>query len=877
MRDHKITFALLIALMVSLFSAGIVSAQKIPSPEEFFGFKMGTDYKLARWDKIVEYFYLLDKNSPKIAVQELGKSTEGNRFLLAIISSAENLKNLDKYKSICRKLADPRGLSAREVDKLVQEGKTVVAMTMSLHATEVGGNQLSPELAYELITSPSPEIKTILDNVIFLLFPSFNPDGQIMVVDWYNKYLGTEYENSRLPWMYHKYTGHDNNRDAYMLTQAESRHVSRVLYNEWFPQFYVDMHHMGSSGARYYIPPYYDPLHPNVDPLIWREHMLVGSHMAVKLEEAGKKGIETGAPYTAWWMASFHMITNYHNIAGMLTESASAQIASPIYIHPDQLRPGRRGRPEYKAQLSFPSPWEGGWWRLRDIVEQQKISTMALLDVAARFRDMFLRNAYHKAMRNVNRGKSEPPYAYIIPANQRDPLTAVKLVQTLMLAGVEVHQTKGSLQVNNSVYPPGSYVILLAQPLRAYVKSLLEQINYPDNPWTREYPGGPPMRPYDMAAFNIAEHMGVKAIPIDTPVTAPLTKIKEAEMPEGRVIGSGKNGYLLEHETNDSFIAINRLLKEGAEVYWLKKSLLDGERSYPPGTIFIPDSPGLKAKLEAIARQTHLTFYTANQKVKGEAYKLRPLKLGMYKRYMGGSMDEGWTRWILEQFQFPFASIYNKEMKEGKLREKYDVIIFPDDRMQTIIGPADDEEQRIYNPTPPEYRGGIGDEGVKNLEEFVQQGGTLITLDSACELPIKKFLLLLPIENVLEGVSSEEFFCPGSTLHIKLNHNHPVSYGMGEDALALFWNSPAFSIDYTPWNERYQVVARYPEENQLQSGWLIGGKRLSRKAAIIDAQCGEGRVILLGFRVQHRAQTHGTFKLLFNSIYYGSAIPEQLP
>jgi len=877
MRGNKRTFVFLMALIVFFVSAAIVSAQMIPSPEEFFGFKMGSDYKLARWDKIVEYFYLLDKNSPKIMVQEIGKSTEGNPFLLAIISSAENLNNLDKYKSICRQLADPRGLSAKEVDQLVREGKTVVAMTMSLHATEVGGIQLSPELAYELITSPSSEVKTILDNVIFLLFPSFNPDGAIMVVDWYNKYLGTEYEGSRLPWLYQKYTGHDNNRDGYMLTQAESRLVSKVMYHEWFPQFFVDNHHMGSSGARYYIPPYHDPLHPNVDSLIWREHMLVGAHMAVRLEEKGKKGIETGAPYTAWWMASFHMITNYHNIAGMLTESASAQIASPIYIHPDQLRPGSRGRPEYKAQLSFPSPWEGGWWRLRDIVEQQKISSIALLDVAARFRDMFLRNAYIKAMRNINRGKSEPPYAYIIPANQRDPLTAVKLIQTLMLAGVEVHQTQGSLQVNNSVYPPGSYVILLAQPLRAYVKSLLEQINYPDNPWTREYPGGPPMRPYDMAAFTMAEHMGVEAIPINVPMVAILDKIKEAKMPEGKVIGSGTNGYLLAHETNDSFIAINKLLKEGAEVYWLKKSLRDGEQSYAPGAIFIPDSPGLKAKLDTVARQTHLTFHSASQKVKGETYKLQPLKLGMYQRYMGGSMDEGWTRWILEQFQFPFTSIHNKEMKEGKLREKYDVIILPDDRMQSIIGPPENERQRIYNPTPPEYRGGIGDEGVKNLEEFVKQGGTLIALDSACELPTKKFLMLLPIENVLEGVSSEEFFCPGSTLHIKLNTNHPVAYGMGEKALALFWSSPAFSISYTPWNERYRVVAHYPEENQLQSGWLIGGDKLSKKAAIIDAVYKKGRVILLGFRVQHRAQTHGTFKLLFNSIYYGSATPTQLP
>lgn len=875
MKVSKKILVFFIVLFTSFIIVSISSAQRLPSPEEFFGFKMGSDYKLARWDKIVEYFYLLDKNSPKIIVQELGKSTEGNPFLLSIISSADNLKNMDKYKTICRKLADPRGLSEKEVAQLIREGKTIVAMTMSLHATEVGGTQLSPELAYELITSSSTEVENILENVIFLLFPCFNPDGEIMVVDWYNKHLGTEYEGSSLPWLYHKYTGHDNNRDGYMLTQVESRLVSKVMYHEWFPQFYVDHHHMGSYGARYYIPPYHDPIHPNIDPLIWREHMLVGGHMAVRLEEEGKKGIETGAPYTAWWMPSFHMITNYHNIAGMLTESASARIASPLYIHPDQLQPGRRGRPEYKAQVSFPNPWEGGWWRLRDIVEQQKTSIMALLDLAARFRGMFLRNMYLKAMRNIKRAKSEPPYAYIIPNDQRDHLTVVKLIQTLMLAGVEVHQTEKSLQVDSSIYPAGSYVLLLTQPLRAYIKSLLEHIHYPDNPWTRQYPGGPPMRPYDMAAFNIAEHMGVEAIPINVPLTTPLTKIKEAKKPAGKVVGTGANGYLLGHETNDCFIATNLLLKEGTEVYWLKKEFNNGKSSYKAGTIFIPDSPNLKPKLEAIAKKTHLTFNAAHEKVKGKAYKLQPLKLGMYKRYLGGSMDEGWTRWILEQFHFPYTSIDNKDMKEGKLKKKYDVIILPDDSMEMIIGPKEDDERMRRYRMPPEYREGIGKEGVENLKEFVQQGGTLIALDSACELPIKKFKL--PIRNVLEGLSSEEFFCPGSTLHIRLKTCHPIAYGMAEDALALFWNSPAFSIIPTPQNERYQVVAHYSEENQLQSGWLIGGKKLSKKAAIIDARYEKGRVILIGFRAQHRAQTHGTFKILFNSIYYGSVIEAQLP
>ncbi|RKY89232.1 peptidase M14 family protein [candidate division KSB1 bacterium] len=866
MKNKKFTIIVFLLLLFSNYTF----SQVIKSPEQFFGFRMGEDYKLARWDKIVEYFYLLNENSDKIVVQDLGRSTMGNPFLLAIISSPENLQNMGKYKSIAKKLSDPRGLKKEEIEKLIKEGKTVIAMSMSLHSTEVGGTQMAPELAYELITDNSDKIKNILDNVIFLLFPCFNPDGEIMVVDWYNKYLGTKYEGARLPWLYHKYTGHDNNRDGYMFTQVESRMLSKVLYQEWYPQAYVDFHHMGSYGARYYIPPYYDPLHPNIDPLIWREHQLVGGYMATVLEENGKTGIETGAPYTGWWMASFHMITNYHNIAGMLTESASANIASPVYIHPHQLRGGSRGRPEYKPQMSFPNPWPGGWWHLRDIVEQQKISAIALLDLGARFKNVFLRNMYLKAIRNIERGKNEPPYAYLIPRKQNDYLTALKLLDILKFAGVEIHQAVNDFIANGVHYPEGTFVILLAQPLRAYVKSLLERINYPDNPWTREYPGGPPRRPYDLAAFTIAEHMGVNTVEIEKPFKAKLKKVYDIPYPEGKVMGHSSYGYLLCHKNNDCFIAINRLLKNGYDVFWLENCVNNNGKKYPPGTIYIPEKDNLYAELEKIADDTHLIFDSLEKPVSGKAYKLQPLKLGMYKRYLGGNMDEGWTRWILEKFEFPYSSIYNKQMKNDDLRAIYDIIIIPDDAVRTIIGPKpEDYNKPGSTPTPPEYRGGIGDKGVKNLIKFVKEGGTLLLFNRASELAIEK--MELPVSNILKGVSSDEFFCPGSTLHIKLDKSNPITYGMPENALALFWNSPTFYVRPTQHNENYKVVVQYPEENLLQSGWLIGEEKIAKKAALIEAKFGNGKIIMFGFRVQHRAQTHGTFKLLFNSIYYGTA------
>lgn len=869
MKRLSLTVTLLFLFLIALGG----QAQDLKSPKEFFGFKMGSEGKLTRWDKVVDYFKYLDEATDRIAVRELGKSTEGNPFILAIISSEENLRAMEAYMEINRKLADPRGLSDQDISWLVAEGKYTLAVTNSLHATEVGGTQMAPELAYELITGESSFAKQIRENCFLLLFPSFNPDGQIMVTDWYNKYKGTEYEGARLPYLYHKYTGHDNNRDGYALTQVESQMVSKVLYKEWFPHAFIDHHHMGSYGARFYIPPYYDPIHPGLDPLVWREHLLYGALMAVRLEEAGKSGIETGAPYTAWWMPSFHMITNYHNIAGMLTESAGAEIATSKYIHPHQLRPSWRGRPEYKAQVHFPNPWPGGWWRLVDIVEQIKISTLAALELGARNKEMILRTAVLKALRNIKRGGTEPPYAYLVPADQHDKLTALKMLDKLMLAGVEVHLAEGEFGIANRVYPAGTFVIKLDQPLRTYVKCLLERVLYPRNEWT-SYRDGSPKRPYDMAAFTMAEHMGVGVVEVREPLpgSVQLRKIEEIPYPGGKLIGAGENGYLLDPSSNDAYAALNKILKSGGKAWWMLVPRKAGGVGFPVGSLLVKADNRV---LEQVAEELHLQFVSAGSAVQGPAYSLSLPRLGMYHRYQGGNMDEGWTRFILEQFGFSYKSVLSEEIKKGGLIDKYDVIILPDDRLVTLIGPDYEKPKPGDRPVPPEYRSGLGDEGVKALKEFVEAGGTLIALDTACELPLKKFEL--PVRNVVEGLKTTDFFCPGSTLRMQFDTSHPVAFGMPEKALGIFWFSPAFAVAPVVRNEDYRVVAAYPGEGPiLQSGWLIGEKHLHGKASIVEARLGKGRVILFGMRPQLRAQTHGTFKLLFNAVYYGAAKRETI-
>ena len=497
---------------------------KIPSPEEFYGFRMGTDRKLARWDKIIEYFQLLDKNSDKIQVKELGKSTDGNPFLVAIISSPENLANQDKLKEISAKLADPRGLSEKAIDGLIDEGKSVVAFTCSLHASEVAACQGSSELAHDLVTGETLEIKTILDETVLLLFPSFNPDGQIMVIDWYNKWLGTEFEGTGTPFLYHKYVGHDNARDGFQLTQVEGRMFVDTALKEWHAQAYVDYHQMGGNGARFYIPPYIDPINPNMDPVLWREHQLYGAAMDVKLQKEGKMGVESAVGYTGYWIPAFHLIANFYNCASMITESASVRIASPTYVDYHQLRGASRGRPEYKAQTTFPNPWPGGWWRLRDLVEQQKVSQMAVLEVASTMRRTILRSMVLKSSRNVEKGLSEAPYAYILPRSQHDSLTALKMLDTLSFAGVEIHKAEDDFSVGDAVYGKGTYVIFMGQPLRGYVKTLLERTYYPDNYWTR-YNDGSPRRPYDMTTYTMAEFMGVRTIEIKECIDGSFEKV----------------------------------------------------------------------------------------------------------------------------------------------------------------------------------------------------------------------------------------------------------------------------------------------------------------------------------------------------------------
>jgi hypothetical protein len=854
--------------LLALVFSGIALAQSQPitSPETFFGFRMGADRKLARWDKLVEYYKLLERQSPRIKVVELGLTTMGNPFLALFISSPANLAQLEQLRQINARLDDPRGISESEIKRLVAQGKVIMVQSMGLHSSEVAASQMAAELIYDLVQRTDEETTRILDNTVAIMIPCFNPDGEILVTDWYNKYVGTQYEGVNLPVLYHKYVGHDNNRDAFQTNMVESQYAAKILFRDWIPQAYIDHHQMGPYGARIYIPPYAEPIRPHGDPLVWREMSWYGAHIAYKEEEAGLSGVVNAAIYSGWGHFGFHWITPFHNIAGMLTESASARLASPLFLHPDQLRGESRGLPEYEAQTTFPNPWPGGWWRMRDIVERQKIAAWAALDLAARNRETVLWNAYLKARRQTERGAAGKPVAYVIPAAQHDPLTAIKLVNKLLVQGIEVQQARTEFNHEGKVYGPGSFVVSMAQPKMGVIRYLLGRTLYPDNSYTRDKDGNP-IRPYDMATDTMAEFMGVRVEPLDTPVGADLVKITAPPERAGKV-QKGTSGYVIDGRLNDSFRAVNLLLDKGVTIRRVKQAVGAGVR---PGDFVV--NGGADAVIQDVARQTGVAFSPLASDVSQTSYPVRRLRIGMYHRYYGGNMDEGWTRWLIEQWGFPYTSLLDAEIKAGNLLSRYDVIILPADRAEMMTGERRAEVAgRGAGPRPadypPEYRSGFGQEGVAALRAFVEKGGTLVTFAEAGDFAIQKFEL--PLRNVVANRPSKEFWCPGSTLRVRIDNTNPLAYGMPAEGLAVFLaNNQAYEVLPTPYNERVERIVTFAERDILQSGWLLGEDALARKAAMVSVQHGQGKVVLIGFRAQHRAQTHGTFKLVFNALVSG--------
>jgi hypothetical protein len=863
---RRVRLLLYTSSLAVLSLAGAVRAAEIPSPEKFLGHRVGEDKLLAPWPKVVEYLRLVDAGSDRVSIESAGRSTQGNDMMVVVLTSEENQKNLERYREISKRLANPDGLSEEEARRLIAEGKTIALVTCSIHSTEVGSTQMAMEFVHDMATTEDPERLSWLSDTILLLMPSINPDGQVMVVDWYDKQKGTEYEGGPMPWLYHVYTGHDNNRDFYMLTQKESRAVNDVLYHRWFPQIFLDEHQMGDTGPRMFVPPQADPLAPEVHSLIFRQADLLGTVMSMRLEEGGKLGVGSNMIFDSYWPGGTRNTAWWKNVTGLLTEVASANIASPTYIDPGELRGGVKGLPEYGRRSNFPSPWPGGWWRLRDIVEYELIATRAFLESAAEYRESLLWNFYRMGREAIERGGSEPPYAFVVPADQHDPAAAALLVDLLLRHGVRVERAGSPFTLGRETYAAGTYVIPAAQPYRAFLLTMLRKQRYPE---VIPYVGGPVMPPYDVTAWSLPISMGVEVVEAQSPVAGVpgLSSITSPVWPGGEV-AKGDGGYLISHGADSAFLALNRLLKDGRKVYWLKDQA--GDLYIPPGEV----SP---EALTRLSKEARVAVTPLSAKPSGAAYRVSPTRVGLYKPWVA-SMDEGWTRFLLERYEFPFESLDNAEMKAGAYRGKVDVILLPamDKDVLDKGEPASAEARRFWEPMPPPYAGGISKEGGEALAKWVREGGTLVALDSSAEYATD--LLGLPVRNVLDRLTEEQFHAPGSMLRIRLDPTHPISYGLETEEAAYFADSPAFQTSPPDARLERRVVASYPESatDILISGYLKGGERLEKKAALVEYGVGKGKVVLIGFRPQHRAQPHRTFKILWNALYLGSLKEESL-
>ncbi|HYM09408.1 MAG TPA: M14 metallopeptidase family protein [Bryobacterales bacterium] len=851
--------------------AAVAAAATLPTPEQFAGFPIGADKKLVRWERIVEYMRLAAAASPRLRVEELGKTTNGNPFLVVTISAPETLGDLARYKEIQHRLAYPRDLSPADAEPLIEQDKAVLLITCNIHSTEIGSSQMALDLVYRLATEDSPFVRRVLDNVIFLLVPSLNPDGQIIVTDWYNKILGTPYEHSFLPELYHKYTGHDDNRDSFMNTQAESRMINRLTYKDWFPEVFLDEHQMGNAGPRIFVPPFKDPINPNVDPVIWETNGMLGYAMGAALNARGFSGVISDAMYTSWWQGGFLMQAWWHNMVGLLTEVASANVASPVEQERVRAGPGaepasetQRGQPsgrdprrplppprDVTPRGNYPRPWLGGRWSLRDIVDYELTATYGLLEAVANNRDLLVRNFYHMNRKQMRLGSQEAPYAWVVPRAQHDPPVAARLMQILDELGVEVHQAAESFEAGGQSYPAGSYVVLMSQPFRAFAKDLLEKQEYPPQ---RVHPGGPIERPYDVTGWTLPYQMGVEAVEIPKRFEAKLELLKVVPVPAGKFEPApGRNvaEFEISNATNNTHIAVNRLLKAGHDVAWNSHGF------------FVRSKAGLAAQLEEWTRQLGIDVKALPAAPSDPVHKLRPARIALYRPWLP-DMDEGWTRWLLEQYEFPYTPVRDPDIKAGRLHERFDAILIADESKTSLL-------KGVNNAwTLPPYRGGLGTEGVAALKEFVRNGGTLVTLGSASLLPIEEFPL--PLKNALKDLRPDQFSCPGSILKIFVDNTTPAGYGMPDEASAVFYNNVAFDSTAPLGDATVHAIAKYPAGDILQSGWIGGPEHLYDRIAAAEVTLGRGRVILLGFGVQHRAQPHGTFKLLFNSLRAAGAM-----
>jgi hypothetical protein len=874
--------------LLTAASAPSLAAQ-VPTPESVLGYRVGADFHLATFEESIEYFQRLDAASDRLELREVGRTSFGRPTYIALVSSAENLRDVERYREIAQRLAHPGDMSGEEARRLAADGKAIVHIDGGLHATEVAHAQHTMQLAHDLVAGDDdPEIRAILDNVILLLWPSINPDGQTMVAEWYAENVGTPYEVAPTPFLYQKYVGHDNNRDGYMINQIESRTVTRVD-RRWEPHILYNHHQTAPFPARIWIPPFAEPISPNVHPLMWRTVNLVGMAMAQALEERGQKGaVHMGSGFDNWYPGFMDHANNFHNVASFLTETGLYRYATPHFYTVQDFPASAR---DLRPQSLYASPWQGGWWRLRDAVDYMLTASISVLDVAAKYKNDLLYNRYQAARDVVAQYREGPPYAYFVGEEQRDPVAAVEMLRRLAYNDIEVKRLSRAVTVEGVEHPAGTWVIPMDQPNANFVRQLFAVQEYPD---LREYPQGPPEQPYDVSGWTLPYQFDVRVVeahaPLGEEVRAALGDVSAEPLPwdaegdaapfdappdvgfdthpvaraivppAGRVMGGG-SALLLDPAQNNTYKALGRAWAAGAQVAFAPGSAAaDTAAAGSSGRWLVTGLSG--STRDGLVGDLHLRAEGGSMPSTRVA---RP-RIGLYRPW-SASMDEGWTRWLLEAYEIGHTSLRNADVLAGELGDRYDVIVLADIRPSTIL------EGFETGSVPPRYAGGIGQEGARELDAFVRAGGTLVTINGSSQFAVDA--LHLPVRDVTADLEREDFFASGAIVELLTDPSQPVMSGMPERAKIFVGGSPVFTTEE---DFEGRVLARYPEEGSpLLSGYFLGEEHVQGYAAALDVEHGEGHVVLLGMRPQWRGQPFGTFKVLFNAALYTKAVADQAP
>ena len=884
-----------------IFSVAIASAAP-PSPADVFGFQPGDDYKLASYEQMESYYRQLAAASSRVQLREIGESALGRTLYLLTISSEENLANLDKYRDISEQLARAR-VDTQTAEALANEGKAIVWIDGGLHATELAHGQMTPLLAHRVATEESAEMQQIRENVIFLLMPVMNPDGLEIVRNWYESQLGTPFEQTNPPELYHHYVGHDNNRDFFMNNMPESKAVAQVVYNEWYPQIVYNQHQSSPGYARIVIPPYSDPVNPIIHPGVTTGLNEIGSAMGNRFAMEKMPGAISDVGFSMWWNGGMRTVPYFHNMIGILTETGHDSPSPRIYdpkVFPKTLalraNPGSvgivvdeevSGVPD--ARVLYPYPWRGGESHFSEPVNFMVTGSIAVLRAASDSRLKWLMNIHRMGQDAIAAGMSGTRY-YIIPAAQPHHDEARNLVNLLLEGGIEIDRANQSFRAGGQRYDEGSFIIKSAQAFRPYLVDLLEKQTYPD---TRLDPSGAIKPPYDIAGWTLPMQMGIEVDFVSDEFGFDATHLDGVISVEaGEVRGNADFGYALSHASNASIKAVNALLSDGENVSWSNEAFRAGRARFDAGT-FIIESAGdqTTARIMELAAELGMDFAGLNSRPSGNRSALSLPRVGLYKSYVA-FMDEGWTRWLLEEYGFGPISLTDEDIRSADLSELDAIVIpHPDGRVffkdnvgKILTGHAPDT-------MPDEYVGGLGLEGAYALQKFVREGGTVVTLGDASSFAIGQFGL--PIRNVVAGASSQDFSIPGSLLRATVDTADPLGYGMPGEVAVNFVNGAAFDVlgqagcvddllnqrhcrevarggrplVEMPSMSRFDSIVNYAAEDILMSGWAAGTEHIVTKSAMARVPHGDGEVIVFGFRPQFRGQPRGTYKLLFNALH----------